>query len=99
MSEQPRRHVRRGEAEWRRLIDEQRASGESQSTFCRQRGLSVSTFQHWKRRLAEEAEQQGEGDADWLALPMDLAAGATTGGGWDIELDLGDGLCLRLRRR
>ena len=50
----------------------------------------VGSFQYWKRRLAAEVSS-----VPWLELGA-LAQQSTLA--WDIELDLGDGVCLRLRR-
>ena len=94
MSESKRRRIRRSEAEWQRLIDEQTHSGQTQAAFCAANEISVASFQNWKRRLATEAPALPSTEP-WLEL------GALTEqrpSGWDIELDLGDGLSLRLRR-
>ena len=93
MTETPRRHVRRSRSDWQQLIDEQARSGLSQRAFCAARALSVKSFQHWKRQLAATAAAP---PAAWLDLgPLPARSAAT---GWDVELDLGDGVCLRLRR-
>ena len=91
MSESKRRRIRRSEAEWQRLINEQADSGQTQAAFCAANGISVASFQNWKRRLVA-AEVSPE---PWLELGS-LAQQSTSA--WDIELDLGDGVCLRLRR-
>jgi len=91
------RYRRRSAEQWQELIDEQADSGLSQRVFCQQKRLSLSTFSLWKRRLAgSEPEQTGESQdpSPWIDLG-DLGSGKS---GWDIELDLGDGICLRLRR-
>lgn len=36
---------------WGRIISEQRESGETVAGFCAVRGISVSSFYPWKRRL------------------------------------------------
>ena len=93
MIETPRRHVRRRRSEWQQLIDEQARSGQSQRAFCAARALSAKSFQHWKRQLAATAASPS---SPWLDLgPLPERSAAT---GWDVELDLGDGVCLRLRR-
>ena len=88
---------RRTADQWRALIAEQAESGLSQSAFCKRKKLALSTFNLWKRRLAESGEphatRSGEQDS-WI----DLGQLASSRAGWDIELDLGDGVCLRLRR-
>jgi hypothetical protein len=93
MTEIPRRHVRRSPSEWRQLIDEQARSGLSQTAFCAARALSTTSFQHWKRQLAGTSAPPS---ATWLELgPLQERPVAT---GWDLELELGAGVCLRLRR-
>jgi len=90
MSETKRRRIRRSEAEWQRLINEQADSGQTQAAFCAANGISVAGFQNWKRRLAAEGSPE-----PWLELGS-LAQQSTSA--WDIELQLGDGICIRLRR-
>jgi hypothetical protein len=92
MTETTRRHVRRSRSDWQQLIDEQARSGLSQRAFCAARALSAKSFQHWKRQLATTVAPS----SSWLelgALPERPVAA-----GWDLELELGAGVCLRLRR-
>ena len=91
MSETSRRHVRRRPSEWQQLIDEQARSGLSQTAFCAARAVSTTSFQHWKRQLSAAASPS----PTWLELGPLRESAAT---GWDLELALGDGVCLRLRR-
>ena len=93
---------RRSRIEWQELIDEQAASGLSQKAFCSQPGISVATFGYWKRKLGSESHSLPTGSgadtvslAEWIELPTH---GPASGGGWQIELELGNGLCLRLRQ-
>ena len=89
--------TRRTAEQWRSLIGEQAESGLSQRAFCKRKRLSLSTFTLWKRRLSEAevlASAQSEDQATWI----DLGQLASSRSGWDIELDLGEGVCLRLRR-
>jgi putative transposase len=93
MTETHRRHVRRSRSDWQQLIDEQARSGVSQTAFCAARTVSTTSFQHWKRRLAAAASPSPS--PTWLDLgPLRESVAA----GWDIELELGGGVCLRLRR-
>lgn len=91
MSDTTSRRMRRGRDEWQRLVDEQAGSGLTQAAFCEAQGLSLASFGNWKRRLSprESTEQP------WFELG---ALGDAGSSGWDIELQLGDGICLRLRR-
>lgn len=90
MNEHTARRVRRSRDEWQQLINEQAGSDMTQTAFCQARSLSLASFQYWKRRLAAEAPAE-----PWVELGTLSEAG---GSGWDIELTLGDGICLRLRR-
>ena len=92
MTETTRRHVRRSPSEWQQLIDEQARSGLSQTAFCAARAVSTTSFQHWKRQLAATLAPPSP---TWLDLGPLRESVAT---GWDLELELGAGVCLRLRR-
>lgn len=90
MSEAAPRRIRRSREQWERLIEEQSASELTQAAYCRANGISLASFQNWKRRLAAEAPAES-----WFELGALDAAQAPR---WDIELELGEGICLRLRR-
>ena len=90
MSETVARRIRRSRDEWQRLIVKQTDSGQTQAVFCTEHGISVASFQYWKRRLAAEAPVES-----WVELGTLADAKSAA---WEIELDLGEGLCLRLRR-
>jgi len=40
------------QARWTRIVQDQASSGLTVAAFCARRGLAVSTFYPWKRRLA-----------------------------------------------
>ena len=89
--------TRRTADQWVKLIAEQGDSGLSQEAFCKQKRLALSTFANWKRRLATEPALQRE-DTPNPSTWIDLGSLGARSSGWAIELDLGDGICLRLRR-
>lgn len=89
--------TRRSAEQWRALIVEQADYGLSQSAFCKRKRLSLSTFTLWKRRLSETVSEAG-GEQQAPSTWIDLGSLGSTRQGWDIKLDLGDGVCLRLRR-
>ncbi len=87
------RRSRRTREEWQQLIQAQQDSGLNETEFCIQRAINQKRFGHWKRRLQKALNNQA--DTHWLELP---SVSATPSTGWDIELDLGQGLRLRLRQ-
>jgi len=82
-------------AEWRALISEQRESGLSRGTFCTRHGVNPSTFSHWKWRFAREHSNAPQ-EPTWLELPVPSRSGSDHA--WDLELELGNGMVLRIRR-
>lgn len=97
MTDASRPRQRRSREEWQQLVTEQHQSGLGQKAFCEKRGLVLSTFNYWKRRLGDAVDSEPSSEGDWLELPVGISRGASSG--WDIELDLGGGVCLRLRQR
>ena len=85
---------------WRKLLERWRASGLSQAEFCRRRGIPVSKFAWWKRRLSVEgaarpvrrARPGREAAADCSFVPVQVVAALHVG---DLELTLGGGRVLR----
>lgn len=45
---------------WAARIETWRQSGKSQREFCEERGIPLSTFQWWRKRLREQTEQDRE---------------------------------------
>jgi hypothetical protein len=82
-------------ARWRKLLEDQQASGLPVSAFCRERGVAASSLFAWRRRLAG-------GEA--VFKPVTIAATSTPalddgGGEGAIELHLPGGrLRLMVRR-
>jgi hypothetical protein len=95
------KRARRSPVQWQRLIAEQDDSDLTQSAFCRARGISPPSLKYWKRRLAGLAastvDVSGPGFVELTAAVADEAM--TGGHAWDVELDLGTGMVLRLCRR
>ena len=102
------RWVQRDAQTWWAIVQRQIESGLSQVAFCAAEGLSVSSLQNWKRRFVREgrfSEAHSPPAAPWFA---DLAVPETGGeqeppGGpvppaWQIELELGGGVVLRIHR-
>jgi hypothetical protein len=76
----------RSRADWERLVSKFERSGLSRKAFCERAAVSTSTFDYWRRKLAAKAP-------GFIELPP-----VERGGAWEVELDLGGGVALRLRR-
>lgn len=98
--------IRRGAEEWRQIFTDWAASGQTQADFCRDHDIGYSTFQKWKRTLDADGRSSATPESSKPNAPLfaEVAwpADEPTSGGaeqhWDIELQLGPGICLRIRQ-
>lgn len=86
--------------QWKALFAEQAASGVSQQAFCRARGLSTSAFYQAKSRMKTSgAMPVAAAVSEFIAVSVDSAPPMSESPpAWDVELTLGAGVVLRLRR-
>jgi hypothetical protein len=95
----PHRYVRRSAAQWQALLEAYERSGLSQRTFCQQQGLALGSFVRWRRQLAGDAPEPPGAQNLFVELASSAAAGHGQQPAWDVELQLAEGMVLRLRRR
>lgn len=94
MPDKPRtRKTMRSESEWRQIIQNYKESQLTQDEFCQQTGIPKSSFYNWHRRLKSATDDP---TPNFVSL-SNLNLSDSNGLSWDIELDLGQGVCLRLR--
>lgn len=84
--------------QWQQFIEQQATNGQSQETFCVTQGLALSTFRRWKTRLCTQPAESSPNPMALFAPLLGTSEASDCGNGWDIELDLGHGICLRMRR-
>ena len=87
---------RRTIEQWQALVEEQRKSGLSATTFCRERNLCDASFYAWRKRLSQSPTVATESAMPFIDLSTLTRSESTTR--WQVELELGDGLVLRLGR-
>ena len=102
------RRARRGESQWRALVSAFAQSGTTRRAFCAQHALSLSTFDWWRKRLGAVPRADGSrARADALFVELTASSGAAAAAvpvshrsmpAWDVELELGAGVVLRVRR-
>ncbi len=91
------RFARRGENEWRRLIERQRVSGLTQAAFCEHESVSLASFGYWQRRLRTMMPVVQAPPEPFVELgPLQSQARPTM---TLVRLELGDGVVLEVSRR
>jgi len=68
-----RRGSKEREPFWRGVIRDQKVSGLSIASFCRERKVPAASFYHWRRKLADRESLSGE-DATAKFVPVELPA-------------------------
>jgi transposase-like protein len=79
------------ERQWRRWIDQWRASGLSVQAFCARHDLAPARFYHWRRVLERRAAEQ---PAAFVAVQV--VAGAVPAQASALEVVLTDGRAVRV---
>jgi len=79
----------RSREDWERLVSEYGASALSRKAFCAERSIAVTSLDYWRKKMTPK-----EATAGFVELGA-VDAGASA---WDVELSLGGGMVLRLRR-
>lgn len=95
MVSKTRRH--RTREEWVGIIHDQGESGLSQRAFCERHGITLSSFHNAKARLRSNVLVPVTQPA-FLGVTVDEACEASSAPAWEVELSLGGGVVLRVRR-
>ena len=85
---------RRDAGQWKAILERFDAGSTSVEAFCRLESISAASFYQWRKRLCGGGDQLAEAES-----PPFVDLGAVGGQpDWDLELELGGGVVLRLRR-
>ncbi len=84
--------------QWQQLIDQQALSSLTQKAFCQEHGIRLATFGYWKRKLSAASHVDQNTASSWLDLSA-LTTADKPSGSWKVELDLGNGVVLRLSQQ
>jgi len=97
-----RRSHRRSRNEWAALIQRCENSGTGVTAFCLEEAVSTASYYLWRKRLRQEGAAPSAPETPTTvdpSAPAFLELGQLPGqAGWELELDLGDGVVLRLKR-
>ncbi len=89
-----KKRKRRGAEGWKEILGRFNDSGLNIKAFCRAESISTASYYRWRQRLGGNRKQTLVTDQ----VPF-IELGSLDGStAWDIELELGSGLVLRLRR-
>ncbi len=91
-----RSRIRRSREQWRELLERFGRSGQSREQFCRERSLTLSSFDRWRRPLGQTVAPRPVIASEPLFFELAPDASAASGA-WKVELQLGAGVLLRLR--
>ncbi len=95
-SDKKRPHVkiRRSRPEWQQIVTDFEESGLSAQEFCNHRQIAYSSFGKWRSLLQKGHRKPAQPTAFLEVTPLDPPVSH-----WDVELELGPGMYLRLRSR
>jgi transposase-like protein len=92
VAEGQRRHSAQEWAQWMRLFTQ---SGQKTREFCREKGLALSTFSYWRRRLREGA--RGPEAAASLVEVRACERGQVAAVDATVRITVSGGVCLEVR--
>ena len=99
-----RHRARRSAAQWQKLVERFERSGQTRGKFCTAHGLALSTFDLWRRKLGTTSAAVDEAPREALFVELTNPAqtqtspASTETGAWEVEVELGAGVVLRVRR-
>ena len=96
MSQAAQTKSRYSQDDWSQLMTEYEAGELTQRQFCEHHQLAYSTFCYWRKRLSAGAvrTELSATSESLLELPLLPMPGQS---GWRLELELGQGVVLRLK--
>jgi len=91
----PSRRIRRRD-EWQALLTKYAFSGLSQKAFCQLHQLSTSSFYQWKKKLSNDLPAATD-FIDISPQSVNNADYSSSSSSYQVELELGNGMFLRVR--
>lgn len=96
---QPRtkKRVMRSRRQWKTLLEEFNTSGLTKTAFCKKHRIATSSLYRWQQIVSQHA-----GDTDFIDVtgPFSITPAPPVNerdNNWQVELELGTGIVLRLR--
>ncbi len=94
----PKTRVQRTKAQWKSLLEQYATSGLTQAAFCQKHRIATSSLCKWRKYFASQ-----DAASDFIDITESLAKTPSPFGDsdrddqWQVELELGRGVVLRVR--
>ena len=92
----PKTRIQRTREQWKALVDEFATSGTTKAAFCKKHRIATSCLYRWQKVFAEQTVLAGFIDITQAGATPEPPA-ADNNKQWQVELELGAGIVLRLR--
>lgn len=89
--------VIRSKEQWISLVADYQRSEQTQQAFCKERGITVSSFSKWRNQLEAQSDQQLFVDLGTMPVTDIASETSLPLPDWQVELELGKGIILRVR--
>lgn len=93
---------KRSATEWRALVKAYGKRSCTRPEFCRQHGIAMSTLDWWRKKLDRGMTPcSSSSNSPPVMTPLEfleVTPSRLEAPAWDVELELGSGMVLRLRR-
>jgi MoxR-like ATPase len=93
-----RSRIRRSPAQWRALFARFKQDEQTREQFCIEQGISLSSFDRWRTKLHKAPLAQAVIPEGPMFVELTPETPSPVTSAWDVELQLGAGVFLRLRR-
>ena len=95
LSRKRKTRINRSKEQWQTLVHQYETSGLTQQAFCKQHGIAVSGLNKWRKRFSNSVQ------ADFVDITHQLSEAGSQSDAqpdrrWQVELQLGQGLVLRI---
>jgi len=95
LSSKRKTRVIRSKAQWQALVTEYEASELTQQAFCKQHGIATSGLNKWRKRFSRSTE------SEFVNITGQLCEAGShknhhPDNRWQVELQLGQGVVLRI---
>lgn len=98
-SRKPR--IVRSKATWQKIINQYESSSQTQAEFCREQDIAPMSFYKWRQRLSKENQSNHFIDISQSMVSVESIdqqpSSTVESSPWQVELELGQGIILRVR--